>query len=105
MHGVQTDGSNIVVDLLDVPMPISGRTAYTKLSYLGDQRCGFAELYAAQEWGQLQYSVSTRVLCWATARDSCTARSLTWGLPVVGTDVPLHLCMPICAFCHGRVVS
>ncbi len=39
-------------------MPPSGRTAYTNLAYDTTTRCGFQELYAAQEWGELQFTVS-----------------------------------------------
>ncbi|KAG1673456.1 hypothetical protein FOA52_002222 [Chlamydomonas sp. UWO 241] len=53
-----TPGDNIVVDLMDTPMPAIGRTAYTNIAYDLTSTCGFAGLYAMQEWGQKQYEVS-----------------------------------------------
>ena len=50
---------NTVVDLTaaQYAMPASGTTTYSKLNY-DTTKCGFQELYAAQEWGELQFGVS-----------------------------------------------
>lgn len=53
----QASGDNIVVDLLSIPMPATGRSAYNGLPYNTGAQCGFYEMYAFQEWAQLQYSV------------------------------------------------
>jgi hypothetical protein len=37
-------------------MPLSGIAAYSKFAYNFNVRCGFLEMYAVQEWGQLQYA-------------------------------------------------
>ncbi|KAG1673424.1 hypothetical protein FOA52_002189 [Chlamydomonas sp. UWO 241] len=54
-----TPGDNVVVDLMGTPMPAIGRTAYTDMAYDLTSTCGFAELYAMQEWGQKQYELRT----------------------------------------------
>ena len=55
--------NNQVVDLTvaQYAMPPSGQTSYTKLKYIliydTTIKCGFQELCAAQEWGELQFAV------------------------------------------------
>ena len=52
-------GSNAVVDLMTSPMPASGRTVYSNMTYNTTSNCGFMELYAYQEWAAFQYSILT----------------------------------------------
>ena len=55
----QENGSNAVVDLTAFPMPASGRTVYSNMTYNTTSNCGFMELYAYQEWAAFQYSILT----------------------------------------------
>ena len=68
--------NNQVVDLTapEFAMPPSGQTSFTNLNYDTTAKCGFQELYAAQEWGELQFAVSFIWVAKACDKVHCVGR-------------------------------